>query len=116
MSRRFKKSCGTCAMKLDIDELKLYIVKVTCKKHGYVNFRSSCLDHEKMTCSNCRFQKGRMTVKHEKKRIDDGGINFKYIYTWKIYCTREDNTIETVLEGTKHRASIPTCSLWELKE
>ena len=113
MSKRLKKSCGTCALKLGIDESKLYVVRVKCRTHGLVPFRRSCLDHETMNCTNCRFQKGRIKVDHKRERTDNGDIHFKYTYVWTIYCSRYDDKITTTLEGTKHKATIPTCSLWE---
>lgn len=63
------------------------------------------------SCSTCRYLRGILKYKLEKKRTDNGGINFKYIYVWKINCMREGR-FEDRIEGTKGRAVLPTCSLW----
>ena len=63
------------------------------------------------SCSTCRY-KINLSYKLEKKRTDDGGINFKYIYIWKINCKKEGKIVDRI-EGTKHRAQIPKCSLWK---
>ncbi len=65
------------------------------------------------SCSTCRYKK-KLSYKLEKKRTDDGGINFQYIYIWKIDCEKEGKIVDRI-EGTKHRAQIPKCSLWKAR-
>lgn len=107
------KSCKTCALREEI-HFSTYINKVKCRKYGNVYLRISCLEHQTMSCANCRFM-NKIKVKSSREKTDDGDIHYKYLYEWTIDCEKEGE-IKTRLEGTKHKATIPTCSLWEYGE
>lgn len=49
-----------------------------------------------------------------REKTDDGGIHFKYLYEWKVDCTKEGEMID-IIEGTRNRTPLPTCSLWRFK-
>ena len=107
------KSCSNCALKEEM-VYSTYLNKVKCRQYGNVTFRIACLEHQVMSCTNCRFI-DKIDVKSSREKTDDGGIHYKYYYDWTIVCEKEGET-KTLLEGTKHKATIPTCSLWEYGE
>ena len=63
-----------------------------------------------MTCRNCRYLTSLFFVKDFKK-TDDGGVNYKYNYVWKINCLSQGK-FEEIVEGTAHFCKVPGCSLW----
>jgi len=65
------------------------------------------------SCSTCKYMKS-MSFKSIKEKTDNGGIHFKYLYEWTVECEKEGKMVE-IIEGTKHRVPLPTCSLWRFR-
>ena len=110
---RIAKGCKDCALNEELYHSP-YLLKVKCRKYGTVPFRNACLDFQIMNCVNCRLM-NTIKVNRIRERTNNGDIHYKYYYDSTIDCKIEGE-VTTRLEGTRYKATIPTCSLWEHRE